>query len=99
MNERHMTRTDLCRKSRLPESTLRGILNGEAYIPHCRYSTISALANALDTTAEEILRDASEHERDMRFGAEDYADQIFGGLEDTLNKLLNIELKMMIKFH
>lgn len=39
--------------------------------------------------AEEILRDASEHERDMRFGAEDYADQIFGGLEDTLNKLLN----------
>ena len=30
MNERHMTRTDLCRKSRLPESTLRGILNGEA---------------------------------------------------------------------
>lgn len=63
MNERHMTRTDLCRKSRLPESTLRGILNGEAYIPHCRYSTISALANALDTTAEEILRESrKEHD-------------------------------------
>ncbi|MGN0035328.1 MAG: ATPase [Coriobacteriales bacterium] len=39
--------------------------------------------------AEEILRDASEHERDMRFGAEDYADQIFAGLEETLTKVLN----------
>ena len=37
--------------------------------------------------AEEILREASERERDMRFGAEDYADQIFAGLEETLGKL------------
>ncbi|NTU89671.1 MAG: ATP synthase F0 subunit B [Actinobacteria bacterium] len=39
--------------------------------------------------AEEILREASERERDMRFGAEDYADQIFAGLEETLGKLTN----------
>jgi len=37
--------------------------------------------------AEDILREASENERDMRFGAEDYADQIFTGLEETLSKL------------
>lgn len=37
--------------------------------------------------AEDILREASENERDMRFGAEDYADQIFAGLEETLTKL------------
>lgn len=37
--------------------------------------------------AEEVLREASENERDMRFGAEDYADQIFAGLEETLSKL------------
>ncbi len=37
--------------------------------------------------AEDVLREASERERDMRFGAEDYADQIFAGLEETLTKL------------
>ena len=63
MNERHMTRADLCRKSRLPESTLRGILNGDASIPHCRISTIAALANALGTSVEEILRNfRNEHD-------------------------------------
>jgi cell division septum initiation protein DivIVA len=39
--------------------------------------------------AEDILRDAAERERDMKFGAMDYADQIFQGLQETLNKLSN----------
>ena len=47
------------------------------------------LVRLANQQAEDVLREASDRERDMRFGAEDYADQIFGGLEDTLNKLLS----------
>lgn len=39
--------------------------------------------------AEDILREASERERDMRFGAEDYADQVLAGLEETIEKARN----------
>ena len=37
--------------------------------------------------ADEIMEQAREMERETRFGAEDYADQIFAHLEDNLNKL------------
>jgi len=37
--------------------------------------------------AENILADAREMEREMRAGAEDYADTIFSRLETTLNQL------------
>ncbi len=39
--------------------------------------------------AEDILQDAALREREMRVGAEDYADQIFAGLETNLGSLLS----------
>ena len=38
--------------------------------------------------AQEVIDDAMAREREMRVGAEDYADQIFATLETTLDNLL-----------
>ena len=55
MEQHNMTRADLCRKSGLPDSTLRDILSGKAQIDHCKAGTLLLLADALDTTVEEII--------------------------------------------
>ena len=55
MNHKHITRTDLRCMTGLPESTLRNILNGNTQIDHCEAATLLSLANALDTTVEDIL--------------------------------------------
>ena len=55
MKEQHLTRAELCRRSGIPESTLRDILSGKVQIDHCEAGTLYCLADVLDTTVEEIL--------------------------------------------
>lgn len=55
MEEKNMTCADLSRLSEVPESTLRDILNGKAQIDRCEAGTIYSIADALDTTVEDIL--------------------------------------------
>lgn len=55
MNEREMTRSDLSRMSGVPESTLRGILNGKANLYDCKAGTLLSLAFVLHTTVESLL--------------------------------------------
>lgn len=45
------------------------------------------IARLAQQRADEILEQARELERETRFGAEDYADQVFSHLEENLNKL------------
>ena len=39
--------------------------------------------------AEDIIEDARAREREIRLGAEDYADEVFGHVEQSLDTLLN----------
>ena len=55
MEEQNLTREDLCHVTGIPESTLRHILNGESQIDHCEAGTLICLAEALDTTVEDIV--------------------------------------------
>ncbi len=55
MKNRHMTRAELCEKSGIPESTLRGILTGKTQIERCEVLTLYCIAEVLDTTVEEII--------------------------------------------
>ncbi|MBR6862566.1 MAG: helix-turn-helix transcriptional regulator [Acidaminococcaceae bacterium] len=55
MKEKNMTRAELSRKSSIPESTLRDILNGKAWLPDCAARTLVCIAEALDTSVEEIV--------------------------------------------
>lgn len=45
------------------------------------------IARLAQQRADEIMEQAREMERETRFGAEDYADQVFSHLEENLNKL------------
>lgn len=45
------------------------------------------IARLAQQRADEIMEQAREMERETRFGAEDYADQVFLHLEENLNKL------------
>lgn len=55
MKKTNLTRMELIRKSGIPESTLRGILNGNVQIERCEAGTLYRLARALETTVEAIL--------------------------------------------
>lgn len=55
MEKYNMTRTDLCEKCGLPESTLRDILNGKTQIDRCEARTLVSLASELETSVEEIV--------------------------------------------
>ena len=55
MKEKNMTRADLSRASSVPESTLRDILNGKTEFFRCEVLTVSCIADALDTTVEDLL--------------------------------------------
>ena len=55
MNEKHMSRAQLGSVSGIPESTLRDILNGKTRLDHCEALTLLTLADALDTTVEDII--------------------------------------------
>jgi vacuolar-type H+-ATPase subunit H len=41
-----------------------------------------------EKTAQQIVEDAREREREIRLGAEDYADEVLGNLEVNLDKFL-----------
>jgi vacuolar-type H+-ATPase subunit H len=41
-----------------------------------------------EKNAQQIMEDAREHEREIRLGAEDYADEVLGNLEMNLDKFL-----------
>ena len=62
MEQKNMTRAELSRISMVPESTLRDILNGTSQIEHCEAMTLALIADALDTTVEEILMHAIPEE-------------------------------------
>ena len=55
MNARQMNRTELSARSRVPESTLRDILNGKTQLDHCEAATLYDLAAALQVSIEDIL--------------------------------------------
>ena len=55
MNKKCMTRADLSMMSSVPDSTLRDILSGKAQIDRCEAATIYGIADALDTTVEDVL--------------------------------------------
>ena len=55
MEAKNMTRADLSRASSIPESTLRDILNDKARLDRCEVATVMCLAEALDTTVEDIM--------------------------------------------
>ncbi len=55
MDDSFMTRADLSRISGVPESTLRDILNGKAQLDRCEAGTLYNIAEALETTVEDIL--------------------------------------------
>ena len=41
-----------------------------------------------EKNAQQIMEDAREHEREIRLGAEDYADEVLGNLEMNLEKFI-----------
>ena len=55
MEKKMISRAELSRRSCVPESTLRDILNGKAQLDHCEALTVSCIAGALDTTVEDLL--------------------------------------------
>ena len=55
MKEKNMTRSDLSHASSIPESTLRDILNNKTQLDRCEAATLMCIADALDTTVEDIL--------------------------------------------
>ena len=46
-------------------------------------------SSAPQRQAEDIIRDAEAREREIRLGAEDYADEVLGTLETNLDKFLS----------
>ena len=48
----------------------------------------SEITRIAEAKANDIVADAMDREREMRVGAEDYADQIFANLETNLDNLL-----------
>ena len=46
------------------------------------------IVKAAERAAEDIIEDARAHERDIRLGAEDYADEILDTLETNLSKFI-----------
>jgi cell division septum initiation protein DivIVA len=46
------------------------------------------IVRAAERTAEDIMEDAAAHEREVRLGAEDYADDILNSLEVNLSKFI-----------
>ena len=55
MSKKRMSRADLSMLSGVPDSTLRDILSGKAQLDRCEVATIYSIADALDTTVEDIL--------------------------------------------
>ncbi len=55
MKQLNMTRADICRKSGIPDSTLRDILNGKAQIDRCEAGTLLGIADALNIMVEDIV--------------------------------------------
>lgn len=55
MEKKNISRAELSRRSCVPESTLRDILNGKARLDHCEALTVSCIAGVLGTTVEDLL--------------------------------------------
>jgi len=47
------------------------------------------IAKRAERQADDIIKDAEAREREIRFGAEDYADEVLGTLEGSLDKFLS----------
>ncbi len=71
MNERNLTRAALSRKSGIPESTLRDILNGSTRLENCKVYTLMNLAEALEISVEDLM----EHYFDEFIGNTEYDDE------------------------
>jgi transcriptional regulator with XRE-family HTH domain len=55
LNEHNLTHAALSRKSGIPESTLRDILNGNTLLENCKAYTLMNLADALEISAEDLM--------------------------------------------
>ena len=54
-----------------------------------RLASEQEVAKLAQRRAEEIIRDAEARDREIRLGAEDYADEVLGTLEMNLDKFLS----------
>src|SRR5215217_4461289 len=59
----------------------------QAMLDEARSESDRIIRSAQDEAAE-IMEDARRREREIRLGAEDYADEVLANLEDNLGKLL-----------
>jgi len=60
----------------------------EATDRSARMASEEEIVRLADRQAKEIVEEAHEREREIRFGAEDYADEVLGNLEVNLEKFL-----------
>ena len=76
MRKNNMTRAELSRRSGVPDSTLRDILNESAKLDRCEVLTLICLASALGTTVEDIMEHYWE---DGDWGDEEDDDDFYDG--------------------
>ena len=67
--------------------TERGIV-GEAQERADRLASEQEVVRLAERNAQQIMEDGREREREIRLGAEDYADEVLGNLEINLDKFL-----------
>jgi vacuolar-type H+-ATPase subunit H len=60
----------------------------EAREEQIRLTAEEEIVKQAERQADEIIEDARAREREIRLGAEDYADEVLANLEDNLGKLL-----------
>ena len=53
-----------------------------------RLASEQEVARLAERNAQQIMEEARERERDVRLGAEDYADEVLGNLEMNLDKFI-----------
>src|SRR5664280_1803582 len=61
---------------------------GEAQERADRLASEQEVVRLAERNAQQIMEDAREREREIRLGAEDYADEVLGNLEINLDKFL-----------
>ena len=53
-----------------------------------RLASETEIVRLAERSAQQIMEDARDRERDVRLGAEDYADEVLGNLEMNLDKFI-----------
>lgn len=61
---------------------------GEAQDRAERLASDTEVVRLAEKNAQQIMEDARDREREVRLGAEDYADEVLGNLETNLDKFI-----------